>query len=144
MLAVLPFGAAAVWAQHRWPAALTIHALPPAAAVVVGGVLMAAGAALHGWALLRVRRAYAENRLETGGPYAAVRHPIHTAWVFLVLPGIAVCVRSWPLLTLPPLWYGSLRLFVGTEERALAARFGEAYTAYRSRAGRVFPRVRRR
>ncbi len=77
--------------------------------------------------------------LATTGPYARVRHPIHAAWMCLVLPGIALLARSWSLLAVAPAYYGAFRFFIRWEEADLQRRFGRAYAAYRERTNHVCP-----
>ncbi len=81
-----------------------------------------------------------EHELVQGGPYAYVRHPMYSGWW--------VCMLG--LVSLYPVWAVFL-LFVFSlisffnrarrEEAALAARFGEAWIAYKQRTKRLIPSV---
>ncbi|MBV8763033.1 MAG: hypothetical protein JO257_37450 [Deltaproteobacteria bacterium] len=84
-------------------------------------------------------------RLRTGGAYAVVRHPIYAAGIyyqvamFLVTGKLTIAVAC-AVMTVGALW------FTRQEERRLAAAVDDAaaYAAYRSRVGRLVPRVTRR
>ena len=81
----------------------------------------------------------AEHQLIRSGPYGVVRNPIYTS-MLLVLCATAVAVTTWPLFA------ASLVLFVigteirvRTEERLLAARFGEEFQSYKQRVSAYIP-----
>ena len=106
----------------------------------VGGALVVAGLPLYVWSLRVFRRAWRQGELATAGPYARCRHPIYATWIFLITPGVCLLTGSWLVLTAPVAMYVAARLFVGLEERAMEARFGEAWREYRARTGRFLPR----
>jgi protein-S-isoprenylcysteine O-methyltransferase Ste14 len=81
----------------------------------------------------------AEHQLIRSGPYGLVRNPIYTS-MLLVLCATAVVVTPWQLFA------ASLVLFVigteirvHTEERLLAARFGEEFQSYKQRVSAYIP-----
>jgi protein-S-isoprenylcysteine O-methyltransferase Ste14 len=81
----------------------------------------------------------AEHLLIRSGPYGLVRNPIYTS-MLLVLCATAVVVAPWQLFA------ASLVLFVigteirvRTEERLLAARFGEEFQSYKERVSAYIP-----
>jgi protein-S-isoprenylcysteine O-methyltransferase Ste14 len=86
-------------------------------------------------------RAQREGKLATTGPYSRVRHPQYLGFV-LVMFGFLL---QWPtLLTLamfPVLVVMYWRL-AASEERETAARFGEAYAAYKRATPGFIPRLR--
>ena len=75
----------------------------------------------------------------TTGVYAAVRHPVYSAFFFL-FSGI-LCTRANVTLLVVPivLWMFLTVLMKKTEERWLFERFGEEYVRYAARTNRVFP-----
>jgi len=112
-------------------------------------VLMGLCALLLG--TLAVRRAWAElkpgrqrGRLVTSGPYRITRNPIYAAWILGILPGIALCFASWPMLAGPVVAWALFRETVGVEESFLAARFGEEWDLYATRVNRLWPNPFRR
>lgn len=82
------------------------------------------------------------HALVTHGVYRTIRHPMYAAhWLWaiaqvLLLPN---WVAGWSFLaTFLPFYVVRIRL----EERAMAERFGEEYTAYTRRTGGIVPRLR--
>lgn len=76
------------------------------------------------------------------GPYRWIRNPMYLLYVCIVL-GEAILYRSPPLLAYAAAFWLCTHLYVvGIEEKALARRFGTAYTEYCRRTGRWLPRAR--
>ena len=88
----------------------------------------------------RLRAAYAAGYLETSGPFAWVRNPIYSAFIFIECPGLVLALWSWPGLALPFVAYGLYRLWIPAEEELLRRRFGDYYGVYRRRVPGLVPR----
>lgn len=105
------------------------------------GVLSIVGVVLWVWAVLfgKILRHAEEGKLVTTGVYAAVRHPVYSAFFFL-FSGILCTRANLSLLVFPVLlWMFLTVLMKKTEERWLFERFGEEYVRYAARTNRVFP-----
>jgi protein-S-isoprenylcysteine O-methyltransferase Ste14 len=74
------------------------------------------------------------------GPYVYVRHPIYVA-AFLELIAIPITLGSWRSgIVCAALYVVALAVRVHTEERAMAAQLGSAWTDYCQRTGAFLPR----
>jgi hypothetical protein len=73
----------------------------------------------------------------------ACRHPIYGAWVSLIVPGMGLAMRSWPVLGVVAAMYLTLRLLMRKEERELERLFGAEFLEYRGRTPAVFPLLHR-
>jgi protein-S-isoprenylcysteine O-methyltransferase Ste14 len=80
------------------------------------------------------------HTLVTTGPYRWVRHPFYDA-VGLAALANSLTAANWFLFVAGSLAVILLIVRSATEERHLAARFGDAYRAYMERTGRFVPRV---
>jgi protein-S-isoprenylcysteine O-methyltransferase Ste14 len=119
--------------------------LPQPGATWAGLALGLAGLALIGAAAVRFfgqgttvnpARPEASSALVTSGLNARTRNPMYIGEV-LIVAGVAVAVN--PVIGLPAaaaFWLFLDRVQIPAEERALAARFGPAYDAYRARVRR--------
>jgi len=87
-----------------------------------------------------VMKAYHRDELATGGILAWSRHPIYAAWIVLLLPGLMLFTRSWPLLLTPLAAYAAFKSSIHEEDDYLAERFGRDYRDYRARVPELFPR----
>jgi protein-S-isoprenylcysteine O-methyltransferase Ste14 len=133
------YGLAAVVSTRIWPSALAIGGVPYPWLAVLGGLLLAIGAAWYAIAVRTVRKAYREQRLVTGGVYAVCRHPIYAGWILLILPAIALLLDSWPVLSTAAVMYVLTRIHVRREEQGLEAEFGDRYVDYKRRTNAIFP-----
>jgi protein-S-isoprenylcysteine O-methyltransferase Ste14 len=128
------------WASIAMPTWLRVSGLVLATSTVpaVHWILRSLGANVSETVLTKD-----QHQLVTRGPYAWVRHPLYTNGVALFL-GLALMQASWfgLLTTIVALW-GIRAAVIPREETALEARFGAQFRAYRSRTGRLVPRMRR-
>ena len=104
-----------------------------------GGVLMVAGAAAYVRGLSVLRGARRSGALARTGPFRRARHPLYSAWLFYVVPGVCLVSRSWLVMLTPLVLYACVRAFVGAEEARLRRRFGAEYGAYAERTPRLSP-----
>ena len=84
---------------------------------------------------LRLRE---KHHLATAGPYARIRHPIYLALICF-MTGIALVTAHGFLVALLVVSVVDLALRIPKEEQMLIEAFGDAYTAYMHRTGRLFP-----
>lgn len=125
---------------------LGIYAIRPCAHgrtffIALGVLSIVLGVVLWVWAVLfgKILRRVEEGKLVTTGVYAAVRHPVYSAF-FLLFTGILLTRANVTLLVVPiVLWIFLTVLMKHTEEKWLLERFGEAYARYAARTNRVFP-----
>jgi protein-S-isoprenylcysteine O-methyltransferase Ste14 len=83
-----------------------------------------------------------QHQLVSHGPYRWVRHPLYTTGLALFV-GLALMQASWfGLLAAAVALWGITAVVIPREEDALEARFGAQFRAYRSRTGRLVPRLR--
>jgi protein-S-isoprenylcysteine O-methyltransferase Ste14 len=113
----------------------------------IGSAVFALGALLFAYAALLLGKAFmgkvdpVSEALVTAGPYGLIRHPVYLAMLVMCL-GPAIGLRS--LLGLALLAFGFLPAAIcraRLEERALEARFGEEWKAYRDRTWFMFPGI---
>lgn len=82
------------------------------------------------------------HELVTRGPYRWIRHPLYTTGIALFV-ALGLIAANWFILLASLLALLLIRLVVvPLEERALLARFGEAYQQYMRRTGTMAPRLR--
>jgi protein-S-isoprenylcysteine O-methyltransferase Ste14 len=103
--------------------------------VVIGIVLWASGA-------VGILKAFREGKLVKGGIFAITRNPMYCGFIVFLVPGIALWLRSWPLLTVPIVAYVVFKRLVAKEEKYLEEKFGQEYLEYKSRVNSIIPLVR--
>jgi len=136
---------AGAWAaRHAW-------AIPPFAGAVAwtGVALAGAGLALRIAAMAKLGARFSPlvalqrgHALETGGPYAWVRHPGY-AGALLACVGGSMAFGSMAALPLPALMLAAQLARVRAEEALLSRHFGDAWRDYAARTGVLLPRPAR-
>jgi len=86
-----------------------------------------------------VTRAYNADELVTDGIYRWCRHPLYASWVVFIVPGIALLLNSWIVLTTPLFMYLILRKLVKKEEDYLESVFGSRYLDYKRKVPGILP-----
>lgn len=138
--------AAALFLDHAGVYAIRLRGYGRTFLIALGVLSIALGVVLWVWAVLfgKILRHAEEGKLVTTGVYAAVRHPVYSAFFFL-FSGLLCTRANLSLLVFPVLlWMFLTVLMKKTEERWLFERFGEEYVRYAARTNRVFPRFPRK
>ncbi len=143
-LVLLPAIALVVVLHRAWPEPVLMTQAPHLAFRVTAVILIAIGLALWGASARVIERAFREKRLLTTGAYAIVRHPMYCGLLVFVVPGIALWLRSWPLLAVPVVAVIAFTRLIGREERYLEQTFGQAFLDYKARVHLIVPFVRPR
>jgi protein-S-isoprenylcysteine O-methyltransferase Ste14 len=115
---------------------------------VAGLVLYVMGFLLMAWALITLGRYYqlggsaprSEDRMVTGGPYRLIRHPMYTAALSISL-GLAFLIQSWAFFAVFCIYLVLILFLIPMEEEKLREAYGEQYSTYQHRAGRIVPFV---
>lgn len=131
--------AASILLGGAWP----LPAFDNAGVAVIGVVLIILGVGLDLWAIVTMRGAdtnilphRAADLLVTWGPFRFTRHPIYLGNTVLLF-GIGLAVaNSWFVIGSAVSALLVDRLAMRREEQHLAARFGEAWTAYAQKTPR--------
>jgi protein-S-isoprenylcysteine O-methyltransferase Ste14 len=135
-LRLLPFYALAL-------AALAL-ARPTPTSFALGLPLVALGAGLRAWGAGHLVK---NDSLAVAGPYAHLRHPLYAGTLCLAL-GFGVIASGWALWLVLGGFVPAFFLYYfpykeRVESERLAARYGDAYTEYRSAVPALLPSLER-
>jgi protein-S-isoprenylcysteine O-methyltransferase Ste14 len=98
-----------------------------------GVALIAVGLVVLGASSAQLMRAFKRHELATTGFYAIAPNPMFMSYVVFILPGLALVLRSWLVLTTVVVFYILIRVFAKAEDEWLLQEFGERYREYRRR-----------
>ena len=120
----------------------------PALVFWMGIALIWAGVGLRVWAVLTLGRFFRtvvivqdEHQLVMSGPYRVLRNPAYTG-TLLTLLGLGVALGTWSsALAAAAAALLGYALRIPVEERALKARFGEAYALWARRTWALIPPI---
>jgi protein-S-isoprenylcysteine O-methyltransferase Ste14 len=124
-------------AASVWPAIFRLSLPDPLG--TIGIVLIGLGIVMWFFGVITVMPAYSRDQLVTTGVFALVRHPIYSAWITLIFPGLGLVAGAWPMFLTPFIAYATFKHFIGREDEYLTKRYGEAYLDYRRRVNEVIP-----
>jgi len=112
----------------------------------VGYGLTVAGMALCVWARLELGEYWSDkvalkvgHRLIRNGPYARLRHPIYSG-VLVAIAGTTLAIGEWRGVVALAVMSVNYLVKAQREDRILASRFGEEFTAYKRQAGFLAPK----
>ncbi|MEI6681518.1 MAG: isoprenylcysteine carboxylmethyltransferase family protein [Bacteroidota bacterium] len=81
------------------------------------------------------------NKLVTSGPYRLCRNPLYAALLLFLVPGLAMILNSWLILTTTLVGYLAFRRYIHEEEEMLRRIFGEEYREYHDKTPALFPGI---
>jgi protein-S-isoprenylcysteine O-methyltransferase Ste14 len=140
-LAALAYAAAAALVTLVWPDLFVLRSLGQFAGA--GFVLIALGVLMWLLSAASVMQAYNRDQLVTTGIYSLVRHPLYSAWIVLIMPGLVILSRCWLLFLTPLVAYCAFKKLIRREDEYLQQRFGRPYAEYRARVPEILPLPRR-
>ena len=112
--------------RFRMPGSFEAY-LPWGAALILIGLVVLFGSSVQ------LMRAFKRHELATTGFYAVAPNPMFMSYVVFILPGLALLLRSWLVLTTVVVFYVLIRVFAKEEDDWLLQEFGERYVAYRKK-----------
>ena len=124
---------------YRFAGVCVIPGLHQAIVVTIAVILIAIGVPMWLIGAIAAMRAYNRDQLVTSGVFGLVRHPMYSAWIVLILPGIALLTASWPFLLMPLVGYTVFKVLIHTEDEYLQNRFGQSYSDYRASVNEIIP-----
>ncbi len=137
------YAAVAGIGTYMWPDVFLVRAIPYLVFLLAGTVLLVLGIFMLMLAGRAIAKAYGGDELATTGMFGVVRHPIYSAWIVFLIPGLVLLSRSWGLLLTPLVAYLVFKVRIRREDEYLEKRFGEAYLDYRRRVNEIIPIPRR-
>jgi protein-S-isoprenylcysteine O-methyltransferase Ste14 len=117
--------------------------VPERLALAAGGTLLMLGLVVYALGTFSIYKAVDARQLSTRGIYAVVRHPLYAAWVWCIVPGLALMQGTLLTLCAPLVAAIFYHLCIPHEEAHLMEHFGDEYRRYQERVGGIFPKISR-
>ena len=111
----------------------------PASRYILAAILILPGLSLYGLGVKNMLSAYKNDKLCTTGAFGICRHPIYSAWIFFLVPGLSLWVNSPLSFTTPPIMYILFKVLIKKEDRYLEERFAAEYLHYRKTTPEILP-----
>ncbi|WP_419781951.1 methyltransferase family protein [Maridesulfovibrio sp.] len=136
------YGLAALIITLIFPRIFLMTFLPSAAFNIMGGMLLGIGIAFLFISGVTVKKAIAEERLETTGTFSIVRNPLYFAWIAFVFTGSALATQAWLLFGMSVIAYYKFLHHIPEEENMLEETFGKEYLEYKKRVPSIVPNLK--
>lgn len=136
---VLPYLAVAITLTVFYPVIFSFGNDLRQPLMIVGIVLLVIALVFYFSTLRLMLPGIKENRLITAGAYRLCRNPLYAALILFFVPGLALLLNSWLILTTSVVAYLVFRTYVHEEEEMLERIFGDEYRKYRDRTSSLFP-----
>lgn len=100
---------------------------------ISGIVLCTVGLSMNFVSAFMMMAAYYKERLATKGFYALFKNPMYASFIFFTIPGLALLLNSWLVLTASAVLFITCKIWVKSEEKWLENKFGDEYRTYREK-----------
>ncbi len=138
------YGLVMVYLNYKFSGGLFfLNSLPQYATFAFGDIFLFIGSIIFFKSFLALKESRQKGKLAVEGVYGFMRHPMYAAWIFFIIPGIAVIARSLFFLSVALCAYCVYKYFIKAEEDVLEYQFGQDYIHYKNSAGLLFLNNRR-
>jgi protein-S-isoprenylcysteine O-methyltransferase Ste14 len=107
--------------------------------MIAGAVLLACGLVCYGLTIRSLLKGLKETRLITTGLYSYCQNPLYAVIMLLFIPGIALMLNSWLVLTTTIAGYLVFKRLISQEYNEMTELFGEEYKRYKETTPEFFP-----
>ena len=111
--------------------------------IIIGIALIIIGFVIYLKSITVINKAFVNQKLLTTGVYGHMRHPLYSAFILFITPGIACIFNSWILFFIPISYYIIFRVLIKQEENYCLEKFGEKYAFYKKSVHAIFPKLRK-
>lgn len=105
---------------------------------VIGIMLLVLGSVFYITAMVQFIKGFPKGTLITSTAYRLSRNPIYSAWIVFIFPGLALICNNWLFAVAAFSMYVALLHFIRFEEENLKQVFGQEYSNYSAKVGRLF------
>ncbi len=107
--------------------------------LIAGIVILALALVCYGLTVKSLLMGLQNTRLMTTGTCHYCRNPLYATIILLVIPGLALVVNSWLVLTASLVGYITFKWNIHSEDEEMERFFGEEYRKYRAETPEFFP-----
>jgi protein-S-isoprenylcysteine O-methyltransferase Ste14 len=106
---------------------------------VAGFIVLGLGLVFYFVTVRGLLKGLKETKLVTKGGFFFCQNPLYASLILLIIPGIALIMNSWLILTTTIIGYIMCKTHIRSEYNELEKTFGEAYLKYKKETPEFFP-----
>lgn len=118
------------WLDYLWQPVFNISAKGSQILSAAGIIMIIAGAGVVAAVGRKLLKFFDEGVLLTGGLFRIVRNPMYCAYLILIIPGIALLLNSWLVMTAVVFNFIIFKMLIRGEYEYLKEKFGAEYERY--------------
>jgi len=138
-IVLLPWLTVSIFLSVKYKAVFTFCQPSCSSLYYTGVALLVLGIIMYFSTVPLLLKGLKETRLVTTGAYYLCCNPLYAAIILFIIPGVALMINSWLILTTTPAGYIIFKLTIRKEYTEMVSFFGEAYSKYRSETPEFFP-----
>ncbi len=135
----IPLLAITIYFSLKYKSVFSIYTGDSKILIITGTILILTGLILYASTLPLLLKGLRETKLITYGAYALCKNPLYAAFILFLLPGIALLVNSWLILTVCVVGYLLFKINIKSEYIEMEKFFGDEYKKYSSATPELFP-----
>jgi protein-S-isoprenylcysteine O-methyltransferase Ste14 len=105
---------------------------------ILGWIMLGIGILAYLLTMVHFLKNFSKGILITDGIFRLSRNPLYSSWILFILPGISFVTDNWTILISAIALYVFFVINIKEEEESLSAIFGDEYTQYCNKVGRIF------
>ena len=137
-IVALPYLAAAIVLTLVYPEIFSFGPLAKRPLLIAGFLVLAIGLVFYAPTAKALLKGLKENKLLTSGPYRYSQNPLYAVMILLMIPGIALTLNSWIVMTTSLVAFILFKINIHTEYEEMEKFFGDAYLEYRKKTPEFF------
>lgn len=106
---------------------------------LAGTVILVGGLVFYFITVPALLKGLKESRLIKTGTFSLCCNPLYAAIILMIIPGVALMMNSWLVLTTTVVGYLTFKSFIKSEYTEMEKIFGEEYRKYRAETPEIFP-----
>jgi protein-S-isoprenylcysteine O-methyltransferase Ste14 len=137
-IVALPYLAAAIVLTLVYPEIFSFGPLAKRPLLIAGILVLAIGLVFYAATGKTLLKGLKENKLMTTGPYRYSQNPLYAVMILLMIPGIALALNSWIVVTTSLIAFIIFKINIHTEYEEMEKFFGDEYREYQKRTPEFF------
>ena len=138
-IVALPYVAAGIVLTLVYPEIFSFGPASKFPLLIAGIVVLAVGLVFYAATAKALLKGLKANRLMTTGPFRYCQNPLYAVMILLIVPGLALVLNSWIVLTASIVAYIIFKINIHSEYEEMEKFFGDEYREYRKKTPEFFP-----
>jgi protein-S-isoprenylcysteine O-methyltransferase Ste14 len=138
-LVAIPYIVAAIVLNTIYPEIFSFGPEAKHPVQIAGFIWLGIGLVLYAATVRSLMKGLKNNKLMTTGPFRFCQNPLYAVMILLIVPGVALALNSWIVLTTSVVAYIIFKINIYSEYEEMDRIFGQEYLDYQKKTPEFFP-----